>query len=111
MVVPREYSCAIITTLSHSSAMLLLSPPMKLFRSASVYALAMRVHGGPLGHAAHLKKLADKGAKAKATREKNGTVPAKKAPRSPRYSLASSFPAMIALIIDNYDDEPIYDDY
>jgi hypothetical protein len=44
---------------------------MRLFQKAQVYALAMRMHGGPLGHKAHLKKLEAKSAKAKATREKN----------------------------------------
>lgn len=41
---------------------------MKLFRRAQVYALAMRLHGGPLGHEAHLKRIADQDAKSKATR-------------------------------------------
>jgi len=45
--------------------------PMRLFRAAQVYALTMRMHGGPLGHKAHLKKLEARGTKAKATREKN----------------------------------------
>jgi hypothetical protein len=44
---------------------------MRLFRKAQVYALAMRMHSGPLGHKAHLKKLEARGVKAKATREKN----------------------------------------
>ncbi|KAH7930758.1 hypothetical protein BV22DRAFT_32241 [Leucogyrophana mollusca] len=48
--------------------------PMKLFNTARVRALAYRLHGGPLGHAAHLKKLAEKDAKAKATRKQNGTT-------------------------------------
>ena len=47
---------------------------MKLFRRAQVYALAMRVHNGPIGHQAHLRKLADRDAKAKATRQVNGTA-------------------------------------
>jgi len=45
--------------------------PMRLFRKAQVYALAMRMHGGPLGHKAHLKKLEARGAKAKVTKENN----------------------------------------
>jgi hypothetical protein len=51
---------------------------MKLFNSARVRALALRVHGGPLGHEAYLKKLAEKDAKAKETRKKNGTVQVRK---------------------------------
>jgi hypothetical protein len=46
---------------------------MKLFRRAQVYALAMRVHGGPLEHQAHLKRFADRDAKAKATRTQTST--------------------------------------
>jgi hypothetical protein len=52
--------------------------PMKLFRVARVRALALRVHGGLYGHQAHLRKLAEKSAKAKETRKKNGTLPVKK---------------------------------
>lgn len=51
---------------------------MKLFRVAQVRALALRVHGGLLGHKAHLQKLANTTAKARETREKNGTSPVKK---------------------------------
>ncbi|KIM87073.1 hypothetical protein PILCRDRAFT_86176 [Piloderma croceum F 1598] len=54
--------------------------PMKLFNSARVRALALGLHGGPLGHEAHLNKLAEKDAKAKETRKKNGTVQIRKSP-------------------------------
>jgi len=84
---------------------------MKFFRLARVYALAMRVHGGPLGHQAHLKKLADKSTKAKATRKKNGTVPVKKSSTSrhiPQSSLAFGFPAIVIGMMDDYDG---YDGY
>lgn len=79
---------------------------MKLFRSARVRALALRVHGGPYGHAAHLKKLAEKDAKSKATRRMNGTVQVRK-PRTfdPSYH-SLSFPTMVMAIADD-----AYDDY
>lgn len=51
---------------------------MKLFRVANVRALALRIHGGPLGHEAHIQKLAAKSAKMRETRERNGTSPVKK---------------------------------
>jgi hypothetical protein len=43
--------------------------PMKLFFLARVRISAQRVHGGPHGHAAHLRKLAEKDTKAKETRK------------------------------------------
>jgi len=75
--------------------------PMKLFNTARVRALALRVHGGPHGHAAHLRKLAEKDAKAKETRRKNGTVQV----RQPRPVAASShfgFPIMTTIADDDY---------
>jgi len=79
--------------------------PMKLFNIARVRALALRVHGGPHGHAAHLRKLAEKDTKAKETRRKNGTVQV----RQPRPVAASSlgFPMMVIAMADDfygYDD-------
>jgi len=81
---------------------------MKLFRSARVRALALRVHGGPYGHAAHLRKLAEKDAKSKATRRKNGTVQVRK-PRAfdPSYH-SLGFPTLVIAIAD--DDYGGYDD-
>ncbi|EGN92447.1 hypothetical protein SERLA73DRAFT_191084 [Serpula lacrymans var. lacrymans S7.3] len=52
--------------------------PIREFYRARVRALAYRIHGGPLGHIAHLKKVAERNKKAKATREKNGTLPKKR---------------------------------
>jgi hypothetical protein len=75
---------------------------MKLFNSARVRALALRVHGGPLGHEAHLKKLAEKDAKAKETRKKNGTVQVRKSP------LIRGFPLVVPIFSpeDNFEYDP-----
>ncbi|EPQ58123.1 hypothetical protein GLOTRDRAFT_136899 [Gloeophyllum trabeum ATCC 11539] len=86
-------------------------PPIRSFKDARVYALAMRVHGGPFGHEAHLKKLAERSAKTKATKTKNGTLPVKKP--KPDLSLAMMFSVfMSSLYNDEYDTEDyVYDDY
>ncbi|KDQ60826.1 hypothetical protein JAAARDRAFT_31810 [Jaapia argillacea MUCL 33604] len=76
---------------------------MRLFKDARVYALAMRVHGGPVGHEAHLQKLAGRVAKAKATREKNGTVPVKTA--KPRMDAVAMLLPIMILHDWGYDDE------
>jgi hypothetical protein len=81
---------------------------MKLFCSARVRALALRVHGGPFGHAAHLKKLAEKDAKAKETRRRNGTAQVRK----PRPVIPVGFPmVVIAVDGDDYDGYDGYDGY
>lgn len=78
---------------------------MKWFNIARVRALGLRVHGGPHGHAEHLKKLAAKDAKAKETRRKNGTIQV----RQPRPVAASShfgFPMIVIAMADYlYDDD------
>ena len=82
---------------------------MKLFSTARVRALALRVHGGPLGHEAHLKNLTEKAEKAKETRKKNGTVQVRKSlPIAHSAHLCFGFPmAGIAFPEDDLD----YDDY
>ncbi|TFK54892.1 hypothetical protein OE88DRAFT_972123 [Heliocybe sulcata] len=82
-------------------------PPIRSFKESRVYALAMRVHGGPLGHTAHLKKLAERAAKTHATKAKNGTLPVKKPRQDPRMGLA-----MMALFFSAMcEGEDAYDDF
>jgi len=56
------------------------SHPIKLYRCAQLRALALRIHGGPLGHTAHIRKVTEKAEKSNATRVKNGTASKKKNP-------------------------------
>ncbi|GAA5905588.1 uncharacterized protein JCM6883_005379 [Sporobolomyces salmoneus] len=50
------------------------APHMQCFLEASVESLAFRLHGGPFGHDQLIEKREAATAKAKATREKNGTT-------------------------------------
>ncbi|KZT26201.1 hypothetical protein NEOLEDRAFT_1132202 [Neolentinus lepideus HHB14362 ss-1] len=85
-------------------------PPMRSFKDSRVYALAMRVHGGSLGHDAHLKKLAQRAAKTHATKTKNGTLPVRKS--RPEAHIGLAMMMMLPLFLSSmYDDEDDYDDY
>ncbi|GAA6059234.1 hypothetical protein JCM10212_006627 [Sporobolomyces blumeae] len=62
-----------------------MGPSMNLFLESAIESLALRLHGGPLGHKKHVKKCDARATKAAATRERNGTkVGGNKRPR--RYS-------------------------
>ncbi|KAF9504659.1 hypothetical protein BS47DRAFT_632239 [Hydnum rufescens UP504] len=50
------------------------APEMWLFPEAAVYRMALMTHGGPFGHEAYLKKVAETAAKAKATKEANRAI-------------------------------------
>ncbi|KAG8880381.1 DNA repair protein rad50 [Tulasnella sp. 332] len=54
-----------------------LGASMKKYKLSAVRALAFKAHGGPLGHAAYLEKLAVRAAKTRA-REDNGRSPTKR---------------------------------
>jgi len=64
----------------------------------------LRVHGRPLGHAAHLRKLAEKDAKAKATRRKNGTVQVRKSLLIVDSYQFGVYMVVIAMADDGYDE-------